>query len=323
MLKLLMYKDVITIKKFIVPFICILAISIVAIKHSSIVSYATNFFTNKQDIVIPGGNEYTKKEDFLYVQTTDNFTPLGYQDLLNIFYTVIDNHWKTFTFYCPSEYESCADDIEKISESALVLSNINNFVHPYNSFTNVKTSIDNNGEIIVKVDYLYTDDQISYINHEVDNIINQYYDQNASLKDNLKNIHDYIINQVSYDVNYKENKSLLTYTAYGVLKNNLATCNGYTDLMAIILSKLDIKNFKVAYNPEGKSADEGHVWNAVYIDGKWLHLDLTWDDPVSSNGQEYLYHKYFLVTTEEMKEADEGEVVITEHNYDRRIYQEF
>ena len=309
-------------KKLIVPIISLTLITLVAINHSRIISYATDFFTNKQDLIILSGNEYTKNKDYLYVQRSTDYVPLSYQDVLNIFYSIIDNHWDTFTFYCPKEYETCKDDIAKLSKSSVELSNINNFVHPYNSFTNINTSIDSRGEIIVKVTYLYTKDEIAYINQEVDNIIKNNYNQNDNLKDNIKRIHDYIINNTTYDVNYKENKDKLTYTAYGTLKEHLATCNGYTDLMAVILSKLNIDNYKISYNPTGNSTEEGHVWNAVYIDGKWLHLDLTWDDPVG-NGINYLYHKYFLVTTDEMIEADAGEVQVTEHGFDKLIYQEF
>lgn len=309
-------------KKYLVPSICLFLIIYVAIKYNSLVTFATNFFTNKQDPIILTGNEYTKNNDYLYVQRSKDFTPLSKQDILNIYYSIINNHWETFTFYCPSEYESCTDDVTKLSEDSLTLSNINNFVHPFNGFTSVKTSIDSQGEIIVKVNYSYTKDQISYINNEVKYIIDTVYNENLDTKENIKKIHDYIINNTTYDINYKENKDKFTYSAYGALMHHLATCNGYTDLMAIILSKLNINNYKIAYNPTGDTENDGHVWNAVYLDGKWLHLDLTWDDPVG-DGHDYLYHKYFLVTTEEMKEADSGNVQVLEHEFDNHIYQEF
>lgn len=308
-------------KRFVVPFICMLFIVITALYYDKLVNFATDFFTDKKDLTILSGNEYTKNNDYLYVQRSNDYTPLGYQDILNIFYSIINNHWDTFTFYCPKEYEECVDDITKLSDSSLTLSNINNFVHPYNSFTNIKTSIDSNGEVIVKVSYLYTKDQISFINNEIDKIISENYNSELPLYDNLKNIHDYIINTTKYDVDYKNNKELQTFNAYGALKEHLATCNGYSDLMAIILSKLNINNYKIAYNPNDPN-EEGHVWNALNIDGVWKHLDLTWDDPVG-DGRDYLYHKYFIVSTEEMKEADTGNIQVTEHDFDKLVYQEF
>ena len=57
-------------KKYLVPSICLLLIIYVAIRFNSLVTFATNFFTNKQDPIILTGNEYTKSDDYLYVQNT-------------------------------------------------------------------------------------------------------------------------------------------------------------------------------------------------------------------------------------------------------------
>ena len=92
--------------------------------------------------------------------------------------------------------------------------------------------------------------------------------------------------------------------------------------MAIFLNKFGIKNYKIATTPENENST-GHIWNAVYINDKWLHLDITWDDPVAESGKDYLLHKYFLVTNEELQKADEGKVVVTEHNFLKNIYSEF
>ena len=59
-----------------------------------------------------------------------------------------------------------------------------------------------------------------------------------SLYDQIKTMHDYIINHTKYDVDRNENgeSKYLSYLAYGPLFEGYATCNGYTDLMAIFLS---------------------------------------------------------------------------------------
>ena len=77
------------VKKLIVPIICLGLITFVAINHNKIVTYATNFFTNKQDLIILSGNEYTKNTDYKFVQRSKDYTPLSYQDVLNIFYSII------------------------------------------------------------------------------------------------------------------------------------------------------------------------------------------------------------------------------------------
>ena len=94
--------------------------------------------------------------------------------------------------------------------------------------------------------------------------------------------------------------------------------------MAIILSKLNYQNYKIATTQDEISyQSNGHVWNALKLSDKWLHLDLTWDDPVSEDGKDYLHHKYFLITTEEMKKADTGNVNVEEHNFNKSVYREF
>ena len=52
----------------------------------------------------------------MVIQNTDSFVPYSYNDLLKIIYTTINYGWDSFTFYCPSEYEKCINDVENISK---------------------------------------------------------------------------------------------------------------------------------------------------------------------------------------------------------------
>ena len=73
------------------------------------------------------------------------------------------------------------------------------------------------------------------------------------------------------------------------------------------LDKLNIINYKIS-NSE-------HIWNLVYLDGKWYHLDLTWDDPISDVNINR--DTYFLITTSELEELNDGT-----HKFDKSIYTE-
>ena len=77
--------------------------------------------------------------------------------------------------------------------------------------------------------------------------------------------------------------------------------------MAIFLDKLDIKNYKIS--------NEAHIWNLVYVNGVWVHLDATWDDPIS----EYNANRdtYFLISTEELEKLKDDT-----HKFDKNIYKE-
>lgn len=265
-------------------------------------------------------NKYFKNENYSFVANTKNFTPYGKQDLLNIIYSVINSGTDTFNFYCPKEYKNCIQDINDISKDANLLTHLNNFVHPFNSFTSVNTTISDSGEINLKVKFLYENLEIETLNKEVDRLLKELITGDlVDDYDKIKVIHDYIINNTKYDVNNK--KELKTFNAYGALFNHLATCNGYTDLMAIFLTKMGYDNYKIATTNQNDNKTEGHVWNAVKVNEEWLHLDLTWDDPVSSDGKDYLYHKYFLIDTQELITADSN-ITSEEHNFNKAIYTE-
>ncbi len=306
----------------IIPILCIIILGFTIVNIKDITLKIAKILNNDPKLTIGAKNNYTKDIDYLFVQKTEEYRPYNYQDLLNIYYSVLDNGFGTFTFYCPSEYTKCLKDVEKISNDQIILSHINNYVHPFNSFANIYTSYDETGEVTIKVTNLYTSSQIKYINDAVKNIINTNISSNNDNAEKVKIIHDYIINNTKYDQT-AEKSTILTeaYNAYGLLKNHLATCNGYSDMMAIFLFELGINNYKIATTPT--SVNSGHVWNGIFINNEWLHLDLTWDDPVSNTSQDYLYHKYFLVNNEGLIKADSGEVMVDSHNFKDSIYLEY
>lgn len=313
-------------KKLIIPIVCIILIAVTTIYLEPVTNILADAISGKEKLVISPGNEYTKDRDYLFVQRTEDYVPYSYQDILNIYYSVINNGWEQFTFYCPSEYSKCLKDVSDISSDELILTHLNNYIHPFNSFTNIKTSLNENGEITLTVYYLYTDEQIAAINNKVDELLGSLLTDQMDGYEKIKTIHDYIVNNTKYDVERNEENSSAynSFTAYGPLFEGYATCNGYTDLMAIFLTRLGYDNFKVATTPEEMVySTTGHIWNAVFFEGSWLHIDLTWDDPVSSDNRDYLFHTYFLVTTEAMHEADQGETVIEEHQFNSLYYLEF
>ena len=311
--------------KLIVPFSCLFLLLFVFLNADNWTDFLVKYTLNEPEIAIPKNSRYQKQENFLFVQNTNEFTPYSRGDIKNIYYTIVNNGWEEFTFYCPAEYKNCLEDIKEISNNQDLLTHLNNYVHPYNGFSNVRTTIGETGDITVEIDYFYTEEQIEAIDKKIEEIYNQIITKDMDQYTKILTIHDYIINQTKYDIerNNSGNSSYHSYIAYGPLIEGYATCNGYTDAMALFLEKLDIPNFKVAKTPDSQNNSEGHVWNAVYINNNWLHLDLTWDDPVSNDGQDYLQHKYFLITTEQLKSIDtSGEVKVLEHEFKENIYPE-
>ena len=287
--------------------ICIIACFVVLFKIDTISEYIARFLDNDKRVYIAKPNAYHKDYDFMFVQESKDYVPYSYQDLLNIVFSTLNNGWEKFTFYCPDEYENCQKDMDQISSDTVLLTNIDDYVHPFNGSYKIKVLIDNSGEITIEPRKTYSSDDIDKNNKDIDEIIKELITDDMSDDDKLLKIHDYIINNTRYDVNRDFDASN---TALGPLFNGKAICSGYADLMAIFLTKLNIKNFKVS--------SETHVWNAVYMNGEWLHLDLTWDDPVTKNSDvDTLQHNFFLVDTKKLLEFD-----IKDHEFDTTIFQE-
>ena len=257
-------------------------------------------------------NENSRNYNFKYVALTDNFLPNNKQDILNLYYTVINSGMDEFTFYCKSEYENCLDDVKDIGKNQVIVSNINNFVHPYNSFKRIETEIYSIGKVVIKiVEKNYTEDMKTILNYEIDKVIENNINSNMTNKEKIKTIHDYIINHTKYDSDRSDRNTIQfkSDTAYGAIVEGHSICSGYTDAMMLFLERFNIKSYKIA--------SDNHVWNYVYLDNKWYNLDLTWDDPVSSDGKDVLEHKFFLINTEKKKKID-----TTEHTFDKTVYSE-
>jgi len=116
-------------------------------------------------------------------------------------------------------------------------------------------------------------------------------------------IHDYIINNTSYDYNNLKNNSIpdSSYTAAGVFNNHIAVCQGYSEAFNLLLNIVGIENVIV----NGKTADGGHAWNAVKIDNEWYMTDITFDDPITfknNKRQEVLSYEYFNVTNTKLSQ---------------------
>lgn len=304
-------------KRIITLLLCLSLTGLVVYKLDAIVNIIAEYFNNTPKVVLDNKNQYARNIDYEFVQITDDFVPYNYQDLLNIFYTVLDAGYETFTFYCPNEYLDCVSDIESISDpkNVDILTTIGNYVSPYNNFTSLRVKYDTAGEITIEITYLYNKADIVNISNKIDSIWKEVVTTDMKNEDIIYAFHDYIINNTRYDEAYENELKTGTTThqaakANGPLFEGYAICSGYTDAMAIILDKLGVKNFKVA--------SATHVWNSVYLNDKWVHLDLTWDDPVSEDHTiNNLLHKFFLIDTKTLEEFD-----IKDHTFDKSIYQE-
>lgn len=303
------------IKRFLSLLIIFVVMFAVGINFERIEYEIRAYFANSREIVPKSDNGFKKNYSYNFVHEADDFVPYSKDDLFEIFYTILNNGWEDFTFYCPYEYTSCINDINELSSNTSLLSDLNNYVSSFNSYDTLRTVYDTSGEINVSVSYKYNSEERYQISDQIDQIINNKIDVNMSDKEKIKTIHDYIVNNTKYDNALIDTDETIydSERIYGVLRDGYAICSGYADTMEVFLTKLNIPNFKVS--------SENHVWNAVYIDGEWLHLDVTWDDPTTDTGEDILSYNYFLINTDDLDNDDD--VNKHEHEFDIETFSEF
>ena len=105
--------------------------------------------------------------------------------------------------------------------------------------------------------------------------------------DRLKYIHDWIVNNTSYN----QNGPLYKSEADGPVIYGSALCEGYSKAFMYMAQAMGYECVCIA----GESGGGPHMWNMVKLGGSWYHIDVTWDDPISNSGP-ILRYDYFLVS---------------------------
>ncbi len=103
-------------------------------------------------------------------------------------------------------------------------------------------------------------------------------------------LHDWICAYLHYDNDSLSKSDIPPYTAMDVLNSRKAVCIGYANLYAALCRSLDIPCYVVTGYALGISSgktewtkriidgsEENHAWNEVYVDGRWVIIDPTWD----------------------------------------------
>lgn len=299
--------------KFMVVILTMFACSVFTygyLNEKEVIDTIINFYEKNPSTLY--NNEYRKEDDVSFVKLTNDFNADSKEKLQNIYYTILSSGMKEFTFYCDEKYIDCINDVVKINNDAVLLSQMNNFVNVFNSFKSIKTTYTTRGKITVSVNRIYNNEDINIINEKVKEIENSIYTDSMNEYDKIKAIHDYIVNNTKYNEDDEHTPNTLSSTAVGVFVNNLATCNGYTDAIAILLDRQNIKNVRVS--------NDNHIWNLIYLNGKWLHLDATWDDPVNNINEDILSHDYFLKTTQEFDQMGKLKPE-NEHKFNKEIFK--
>ena len=84
-------------------------------------------------------------------------------------------------------------------------------------------------------------------------------------RDKIKSIVNYIINNYSYDLNYKMESNTMPISSF--FDNNKGVCASYAYLANILFRKANIESYELV--------SLNHAWNIVQLDNKYYYIDTT------------------------------------------------
>ena len=141
----------------------------------------------------------------------------------------------------------------------------------------------------VQFQYNYSREQIlarsAQLSKAADAVLKATVSDGMSTLQKILAVHNYLVLHCAYDQRVQTNNVPEdSFTAYGVLVNRVAVCQGYAAAFQLLMNKLNIRSIVV------QSTAMNHAWNMVQYNGEWYHVDATWDDPVPDQpGVVYTY----------------------------------
>ena len=113
----------------------------------------------------------------------------------------------------------------------------------------------------------------------------------------VKLFHDWIINRTEYIASGYISIS----ETDGPILYGKALCEGYSRAFEYLCQSVGIECVCISGTARSSAGTGKHMWNMVKLDGKWYHIDVTWDDPITMSGKQILEYNYFLLSDLQIK----------------------
>ncbi|HAJ97573.1 MAG TPA: hypothetical protein DCO72_07540 [Ruminococcus sp.] len=257
-------------------------------------------------VVLPVQAE-TEYPDFSYLGAVGSLSEYQTQFVAESIYNALENHSTGADLSCSEPIFETVDNIDAVRsiyatlitsyEIGMLASKSGlGYQAQYNQTTkNFEMSK-------FKFSYIVSD---SKYNKTYANVVSQLDEISALVNDDWSDIekalflHEYITMHFCYDNNFKSydtEREAECHTAYGMLTYGMGVCDGYANLYSILLQREGI------LAPLVTSVALEHAWNAVYLNGEWFYVDVTWDDDDRRTGS--TRHSNFLKDFEGMQETE-------------------
>jgi hypothetical protein len=162
--------------------------------------------------------------------------------------------------------------------------------------------------IVIEFTYHTDASQEEYVSKRSSEILSSLGIDQMTSYDKIRAIYKYVAEAAVYAHNVTEDqtKGSPVFSAYGVLKNGSAVCQGYAQLLYRLLTDAGISCRMIG----GTSGKSDHVWNIAEVGGKYYLLDVTWDSQIFEQGGKELM--FFMKGSDTFdKNADQPHVTST------------
>jgi hypothetical protein len=154
----------------------------------------------------------------------------------------------------------------------------------------------------VKPVFTNTTSRAYIIYEKAKDVLREIISDNMTEYEKVLSIFDYIMTSTTYDYNAYSNttNNPMEYACYYLEAiflnpNKLSVCDGYSKTFALLCNMEGINCVRIV-GTAGVSAQGGHAWNKVAVDGKWYVVDLTWTElEGNSDGSVHYRIKYGTV----------------------------
>lgn len=199
--------------------------------------------------------------------------------------------------------------------------------NPYVGYINYMRG-QNGDKLCIELDYNIRREDVKNEIIKTEDNVNKFIKDNISEKDTIIDkiykVHNYILDNTEY-LNTDEGKETCHgQVPYGMIGEGKMACGGYANTFQLMLNKLGVENMVVRGKATGRyGRSESHAWNIVKLEGKWYHIDPTWNDTIYEGKEFYPddklkdilryenYTKYFLVGSDKLNDT---------HKWDEKEY---
>lgn len=169
------------------------------------------------------------------------------------------------------------------------------WVNTYSTAQTFLGNVDTSSEIVLY--YTYSEEEAKEIKARIEKNYSKIIEE-AKKQENdfqkIKFVHDKLI-EISVYRDFTDEEISSFQNMVSIFDTGESVCAGYAYGFKFIMDQLGIKSL-ASVDIGNEDSAKNHIWNMVYLYGKWYNIDVTWDDEVQEGEIRY---KHFLKSNEE------------------------